>query len=189
MSVPIAVVARAEPVKSSERTIPGGGEHAADRVGERQRHGPTHDGQAERVSGDPADVDLVAGEEEQQAEPEIGEELEELGGLQAEHLRADHDAQQHLDDDRRDEHASAAEQGRDGARDRGDADDDEEVLRIDRRRIGGEGQPRAHAATFHAGERDRIIRSGRCGRRPWLVRSTDGVAASRRADARRVATR
>jgi hypothetical protein len=124
---------------------PGCGEDAADRVGERQRQRPSQCRETERAAGDPAQVELVAGEEEQHPEPEVGEEPEELRRVEPEHLRPDHDPEQQLDDDHRDEHAPAAEQGRDGARDRGDGDDDEEVPRIHRHGHIGDGKPCTHA--------------------------------------------
>ena len=71
------------------------------------------------MAGDPLEVDLVAGEEEQHAEPEVGEELDEVGHLQPEHLRPDHDAEHELDDDRGNKEATPDRDRRDGAGDRG----------------------------------------------------------------------
>ena len=56
------------------------------------------------MAADAAHVDLIAREEEQQAEAEVGEEGDELVDVQAEHVRPDHDAEQQLDDDHRHDH-------------------------------------------------------------------------------------
>ena len=75
-SVPIAVVANAEPTYTSETTTPTHcGERTAEPVGDRERHRPPEQREFQGPSANALDVDLVAGEEEQHAQPEIGEEL------------------------------------------------------------------------------------------------------------------
>ena len=81
---------------------PGGRQGAADPVGEHQRQQPAPGAERERLAPDPLEVDLVAGEEEQHPEPEVGEEVDELVGLgEAEHLGPDHDPEDQLDHDHR----------------------------------------------------------------------------------------
>ena len=53
------------------------GQHAAERVGDRERQEPAQHREPQRLPLDAPDVDLVAGEEEQHAQPEVGEELRE----------------------------------------------------------------------------------------------------------------
>ena len=99
ISVPIAVVASADPCRGRDRSR--GGEQAADPVGEQERESQP---QAPSFSGRPRplEVDLVAGEEEQHAEPEVGEEVDEVVALgEPEHLGADHDPEQQFDHDDR----------------------------------------------------------------------------------------
>ena len=78
ISVPIAVVASAEPVNSSDSTMPVSASRPPIRGGERQREQPAQRGQAQRVALDALEVDLIAGEEEQEPETQAGEELDEL---------------------------------------------------------------------------------------------------------------
>jgi hypothetical protein len=85
----------------------------------------------QRPAADPLEVELVAGEEEEHAEAEVGEEIDEVVGFgQVQHVGADDYPQQQLDhDDRRRETPR-----QDGDRDRGkggDHDDDEERLGVD----------------------------------------------------------
>ena len=51
------------------------------------------------MASDPLEVDLVAGEEEEHAEPEVREEVEELVGLrEAQHVGTDQDPEDDLED-------------------------------------------------------------------------------------------
>ena len=71
-------------------------------VGERDREQPAERAELQRRPLDPLEVDLVAGEEEEHAEAEVGEEFDEVGGLgQVEDFGADDDPQQQLDHDHR----------------------------------------------------------------------------------------
>ncbi len=80
---------------------------------------------------DPLEVDLVAGEEEEHAEAEVGEEIDEVIRLgEAEDFGADDDPQQQLDDDDRRCELSRYDGDRDRRRS-GDHDDDEEGLAVD----------------------------------------------------------
>ena len=131
ISVPIAVVASAEPVKSSERTIAGEREEPADRVGERERDHPAERRQLQRLAADALEVDLVAGEEEQHPEAEAREELDELVRLgEAEHLGPDHDPEHDLDHDDRDRQPARDAAG-EQRRERGDGDDRQERSAVD----------------------------------------------------------
>ena len=110
---------------------PGGGQHAADPVGEREREQPAPGAERQRPAADALEVDLVAGEEEQHPEPEVGEEVDEVVAAgEAEDLRADHDPEQELDHDHR--RGESTRQDDDGDRgDRGDDDDHEERAGVD----------------------------------------------------------
>ena len=81
ISVPIAVVASAEPVNSSDSTSPGRARAASERIGQDQRQEPAENGKPKRAPADPLEVDLVAGEEEEHAQPETREEVEEVVGI------------------------------------------------------------------------------------------------------------
>ena len=91
-----------------------------------QRQQPADRPEAQRQSCDAVQVDLVAGEEEQHAQPEAGEEDHEVAHVQPEHLRADHHPQEQLGDDGRDEQSASGEHGCQRARERGGGDDSEE---------------------------------------------------------------
>jgi hypothetical protein len=79
---------------------PGRGERPADPIGERDREQPAKRPELHRQALDPVEVDLVAGEEEEHPEPEVGEEFDEVIGLrEAEQFWADHDPQQQLEHD------------------------------------------------------------------------------------------
>jgi hypothetical protein len=110
---------------------PRSGEEPPDRVRQREREGPAEHGETQRPAHDPVQVDLVAGEEEQHPEAEVREEVDELRDVQAEHLRADDDAEQQFDHDRRQQQPAAGHQCGHRPRDGGRRDDDEEVRRLD----------------------------------------------------------
>jgi hypothetical protein len=104
-------------------------------------------------------VDLVAGEEEQHAEPEAGEEVEEVGRLEPEHLRTDQDTEQQLEDHCRDDQPAGAAHGGDGPGHGRDEDDRQELVRIhDLAR--GEQRRRGHRPIAAAPAGPRIIRCG-----------------------------
>ena len=96
-----------------------------------------------RLAPDPLEVDLVAGEEEEHPEAEVGEEFDEaVGPGDVENLGADQDAEQELDDDHRGH--EAARHGGDGhRRKRGGEDDDEEGLGVDVKQGGGDSMAAA----------------------------------------------
>ncbi len=154
-----------------------GVEREPDRHAEDEPDQPPRPGQARRGAGDPAQVDLAAREEEERGEPEVGEEVDELVGLgDVEHLGPDHDAEQDLDDHRRD-----ARPAGDVGDDRGqyrDAGDDHErrEIRLHRGRL-SEGGPRG-------GDGPDFSRSRRTSGRP---RGLPGGFPSRRVG-RRVAS-
>ena len=76
------------------------GERARDRVGERERDQPAQDRQPQRRAADAVELDLVAREEEEEPEPELAEELEDLVEVrEAEDVGADDRSQEQLDDD------------------------------------------------------------------------------------------
>jgi hypothetical protein len=116
---------------------PDGCQHPADRVRQGERDRPAECGQAQRRAGDSLEVDLVAGEEEQHSEPEVGEELDELRHVDPEHLRPDHDAEQELDDDRREQKAARRHERRERPGRRRRRDDREEHRRLDMNGGGG----------------------------------------------------
>ena len=109
---------------------PRGLERAADRVGQGDRQQPAGAREARRPPADAPEVDLVAREEEEHPEAEVGEQLRRRADVcQAEHLRADDDAQEQLEDHhrrgavpgarRRDEEAGQRRRGRDDQQGRG----------------------------------------------------------------------
>jgi hypothetical protein len=109
---------------------PCGRQRAACAVCERQRHGPPDRREPQRPPSDPAEVDLVAGEEEEHPEAERGEEVGEVIRLgHVERLRPDRDPQQQLDDHHRHRDARL-DQGGDRAGRRGGDDDHEEGRRV-----------------------------------------------------------
>ena len=89
--------------------MPAAAQGAADRVGEQHREHPAPGAEPQRPALDPLEVDLVAGEEEEHAEAEVGEEVDEFVVVgEVEDFRADHDPQHQLEHhDRRREAASA----------------------------------------------------------------------------------
>ena len=107
-------------------------EQGAERVGERQRQQPAEDGQPQWAAADALEVDLVAGEEEEHAEAEAGEELDEVIGLgQAEQLGSDHDAEHDLDDHNRQWQATPGHEPRQQRGERRDHGDRQEGLAVD----------------------------------------------------------
>ena len=129
--VPIAVVASAEPVKRRDSTSPGQREQPAQGVREDERQQPSEDGQPERGASDSLEVDLVAREEEEHSEPEVREELDELVRVrEAQHVGADQDPEQDLEDDHRQRHARRHQPGHE-RRHRAGEDDEEKGLAID----------------------------------------------------------
>ncbi len=109
----------------------GRGEGAADRVGECDREQPAPGAELERFAADPLEVDLVAGEEEEHPQAEVGEEFDEaVGPGKIEDFGADDDPQQQLDDDNRRREARG-NNGDGDRRDGGDRDDDEEGVGVD----------------------------------------------------------
>ena len=109
----------------------GGGEEAADRIGDRERHRPAEQREAHRHAPDPQEVELVAGEEEQQTEAEIGEERDRRGDVKAGDLRPDEDTEHELEHDGRDDDRPELDRGRDRAGHRRRADDGQERPRRD----------------------------------------------------------
>ena len=72
-------------------------EQTGQRVRQGQRAHPPDRGQAQRGPAHALEPDLVAGEEEQEAEPELAEELEQIRRRrEPEHVRTDHDAEEQL---------------------------------------------------------------------------------------------
>ena len=119
---------------------PGRGEEPAEAVGEDHREQPAEGAELQRLAPDPLEVDLVAGEEEEHPEAEVGEEFDEVVAVgEAEDFGPDQDPQHQLDhDDRRRE---AFRDDGDGDRgDRGDGDDREEGAGVDLYRGGGQGK-------------------------------------------------
>ena len=101
-------------------------EQPADREGERDRHQPADRRELERLAADALEVDLVAREEEQHPEPEVGEEGDELVCLsEVEQLRSDQDSEHDLDSHDR-ERQAARDAARNQRGERGRRDDREE---------------------------------------------------------------
>ena len=74
----------------------------AEPVGEADREQPAERAELQRLALDPLEVDLVAGEEEEHPEAEVGEEVDEVVGVgEVEDFGADEDPEQQLDDDHR----------------------------------------------------------------------------------------
>jgi hypothetical protein len=100
---------------------PGCRKQAAEPVGEPDGQRPAQRAQLHRRPLDPLEVDLVAGEEEEHPEAEVGEEVDELVGVgELEDFGADHDSQDQLEDD--DRRREALWDG--GDHDRGEGGDD-----------------------------------------------------------------
>ena len=109
------------------------GERATEPVGDRERHRPPEQRKPQRTAANARDVDLVAGEEEQHAQTEIGEELREVIDLRdVESLGPDHHAQHQLEHDHRQEQTAPARDGGDRPGHRPGHDDREERSRVDR---------------------------------------------------------
>ena len=87
---------------------PGQRQHTGQGIGDRQRQHPAGQPQPQRPTADPPGVDLIAGEEEQQRQAKIGEEGDEIVDVPAEHVRADHHAQEQFDDHDRDDDPAPA---------------------------------------------------------------------------------
>ena len=116
-------------------------EDAADTVGERHRDQPTPGAKPQRPAPDSLEIDLVAGEEEEHAEAEVGEEVNEVIGLgDVEDLGADENAQEQLDDDDGRREAARHQRHRDGREGR-DHDDDEKRLCVDVDHLGADPKP------------------------------------------------
>ena len=130
----------------------GQGEHAAEGVGDRERHRPAEQSQPQRLSADARQVDLVAGEEEQHAKAEVGEELRELVDVRdVERLGPDHHAQHKLDDNHGNEHpARTGQRSHRPGQGRG-PDDREERSGVDGNRVRREHWHR----DYRTGERRR----------------------------------
>jgi hypothetical protein len=91
-----------------------------DSEGKRDRDRPADGAQLERAAADPLEVDLIAGEEEEHSEPEVGEEFGEVVDVgEAEDVRSDRDPHHQLEHD--DGRGEAL--GHDRDRDRGDRGD------------------------------------------------------------------
>ena len=108
-----------------------GREHGAGGVGDHDREPPSGRAELQRPPADPLEVDLIAGEEEEHAEAEVGEEFDEaVFARDVEHVGADQDPEAELDDDHR-RHEAAGDEGHRGRGDGGHEDDDEEGLGVD----------------------------------------------------------
>ena len=88
------------------------------------------DAEPERLAAERAEVELGAGQEQQERDPEQGEEAGDVVDVQpAQHLRPDEDPGDDLQHDRRDaEPREEAERERHGEREHRDAEQIEEVL-------------------------------------------------------------
>jgi hypothetical protein len=96
-------------------------------VRDHERERPPVSREPQRRAADPPQVDLVAGEEEEHPEAEVGEELREVIDMpDPQHVRADDDPKHELEDDRRhDEPASRPDRGEGARHGCGDHDDEE----------------------------------------------------------------
>ena len=112
-SVPSAVVASATPRSHPSASTPGLLEDRPGGEADRQRHRPAGRAEPERAAGNALLDHLEPGEEEQEHEPEVGEELDvRVGVREAERLGADEDPEDDLDHDGRQEQpADAAARG------------------------------------------------------------------------------
>jgi hypothetical protein len=89
--------------------------HHADGDGGAQR--PACHGQPASPLPEQVRIELVAGQQEQEAQPDVGQQLDAAGVGQAQPVRADQDAQEDQDDPLR--HPLARQRRRDDRRDRG----------------------------------------------------------------------
>ena len=127
----MAVVAIAAPVNTSEITIPAAARIPPTAKARPSEIEPTHGGELQRRAADALEVDLVAGEEEQHAEAEAGEEVDELIAVrEPQHVGPDHDAEDELEHDHRDDRPPP-DQGDPRCGDEGDDDDREKRLGVD----------------------------------------------------------
>jgi hypothetical protein len=116
--------------------VPEGGEDAADDVGKPHREQPARASQLHRLAADALEVDLIAGEEEEHPQAEVGEEVDEaVGAGDVENLRADEDSEEELDHDHRGREP-AGDNGDGDCRQRRDQDDDEKGLGVDLDHLG-----------------------------------------------------
>ena len=110
----------------------GGGQKPADRVGDQERETPSEQAEPQRLAADPAQVDLIAGEEEEHPEAETGEEIgEAVDARSVEHLGTDDHAEDELGDDGGQQQTAPGDQRRDGPGDGGGDHDDHERPRVD----------------------------------------------------------
>jgi hypothetical protein len=105
-----------------------GVQQADDSTGQRRRHQPRQGGAASDVRAQQPLVDLVAGQEEEEPEPDVREDLHVLGRPEPQTLRPDqHPAQEEQDDLR---NPRAGQQGEaDGGQHRDDGDHEERAER------------------------------------------------------------
>ena len=107
-SVPIAVVVRATATNRTPDVTPSACRRGGDADGEHERDHPAGHGEADRAALDDVGVDLEAGEEDEEDEPHLGEEVDDVVDLEPpEHVGTEEDAETDLDDDAR-EAASTA---------------------------------------------------------------------------------
>ncbi len=131
ISVPSAVVVSASPTRIGASITPQS--HSSDRrrrAPSASESSPADDAEPQRHAADPLELDLDAGEEEEEGEPEGRERLDEVVGVgEAEHLRPDDDPEHDLGDD--DRHPHAAREVGEKRRGRRHRHDHEDVLAID----------------------------------------------------------
>ena len=89
------MVTSVEPVYSRKHD-PGGRQDRADGVGDRERHRPSSEAEAEWRAHGPAQVELISGEEEQKTQTEVRDEADRQGDLEAEGLGSDQDPEHQL---------------------------------------------------------------------------------------------
>ena len=98
-SVPSAVVVSASPIGTKSRTKPIAPRIVDGAYGDEGAERPAADGQAAGPFAEQPRVKLVPGQQEQESQPDIGQQLDAARISQAEDVRADHDAGQDQDDD------------------------------------------------------------------------------------------
>ena len=127
-SVPRAVVVSAMATGTNARTRPTAYSRPTTPAGQRGRHQPRQGGAAPEVRAQQPLVDLVAGQEEQEPEPDVREDLHVLGRPEPQTLRPDqHPAQEEQDDLR---NPRAGQQGEaDGGQHRDDGDHEQRAER------------------------------------------------------------
>ena len=125
-SVPRAVVVSADRHRHERPHQPGELQQPDDGAGQHDGDQPAHDREAAGPLPEQAQVQLVAGQQEQEAEPHVREQLDAVRLGPAEHLRADHDAADDQDDDLGD--AQAGQQADDEGGERRHQHDDPQAV-------------------------------------------------------------